>query len=340
MLFQKKTSPLLAALAALILTTLCACHTDKNKARFTGSLSNISEAEFYAYNEDGDFERFDTIRIADGKFTYECKTEKPLLLTLLYPNFTQTYVVLEPGKTIKMKGDAAKIGEASITGSDENELLGDFRQSVANGNKRNNQAAASQFIRRHAETLAAVAVFKKYFATMENPDAANALQLLEVLKKAQPQSRAIATLESHLRPRLTCGAGQKIPNFTAKTLDGQTVRTSDFRGKRFLVVACASWRMQSFTFLRRLRSMLTETGMQHWECLIVSFDVDIENFRRQVKHDSITSPMICDGQAFSSPLATTLGITHVPSCMLVGADGKIIARDITDETTLREKLRK
>lgn len=327
-------------LTVLLLTTLCACHTDGNKARFTGKLSNITEAEFYAYNEDGDFEKLDTIRIADGEFTYECQTSKPLLLTLLYPNFTQTYVILEPGKTVKMKGDAAKIGEASITGNDENELLSDFRQQTAGGNKRNNLAAASQFIRRNAGTLAAVAVFKKYFATDENPDAANALQLLDVLKKAQPHSRTITTMETHLRPRLTCSAGQKMPDFTATTLDGRTVRSADYSGKRLIVLACASWRMQSFTFLRRVRSMLKETGMQHWDCLIVSLDADTESFRRQVKNDSISSPMVCDGKAFASPLVGKLGITHVPSCMLVGANGKIIARDITDEKVLREKLRK
>ena len=101
---MKRFYPFSCLLALLWLTL--ACGPDKDRVRFEGKLENINNAEFYVYSEDGSFDGVDTVRIEDGKFIYERKLTEPMVLTLLYPNFTQTYVVLEPGKTIKLRGDA------------------------------------------------------------------------------------------------------------------------------------------------------------------------------------------------------------------------------------------
>ena len=119
-------SRLLLALSALL---LAACSQPKDKFIFEGKIAGIQQAEFYVYSDDGALSGVDTIRIDDGKFSYECQLTSPAVLTLLYPNFSQTYIVAEPGKTIEMKGDAAKLGEADITGSEENELLTDSDRS-------------------------------------------------------------------------------------------------------------------------------------------------------------------------------------------------------------------
>lgn len=66
-----------------------------------------------------------------------------------------------------------------------------------------------------------------------------------------------------------------------------------------------------------------------WECLIVSMDVDRQVLRDRIKSDTLTYPVICDRKAFESPLVQKLGLHYVPSCMLVGSNGKIIQRDVT-----------
>lgn len=139
-------SRLLLALSALL---LAACSQSKDKFIFEGKIAGIQQAEFYVYSDDGALSGVDTIRIDDGKFSYECQLTSPAVLTLLYPNFSQAYIVAEPGKTIEMKGDAAKLGEADISGSEENELLTDFRQKQNTLPENNQRLAASEFIRTH-----------------------------------------------------------------------------------------------------------------------------------------------------------------------------------------------
>ena len=318
---------------------LAACGPGKDKARFEGKLDNITDAEFYAYTDDGTADRFDTIHITDGSFVYERKLSGPLLLTLLYPNFTQSYVILHPGETVKMKGDASKIGEASITGTEDNELLTDFNHANASVTEANRRMAAAEFVRSHASSLAAVAVFRKYFAQVEQPDARKALPLLDELLKAQPQNQGLRHLDANLRPMLKAGTGQQMPQFTAQTLDGKTMSTRDLAGQSYMVVSFASWNSKSVAFLRQLKSLLRETGMRPWRCLLLSVDVDAKACREVLRQDSISWPVVCDEQAFRSPLVRQLGADRVPSCILVDAQGRIIARDLTEVDKLRQKLR-
>ena len=317
---------LLASLTALVLLT--ACGPSKDKIRFEGTLNNISDAEFYVLSEDGAFTGIDTVKITDGKFTYERSLSAPAVLTLLYPNFTQTYIVAEPGQTVKMKGDAAKIGEAKISGTEQNELLSDFRLKHATDIATNQRLAAMQFITDNSHTLAAVAVFLKYFAKKQDADPHTALRLLDLLKAAQPKERAVKYIDQHYRPFFVNGKGEMLPDFTARTLDGRTVSSKDFRGRELIVVCMASWQSDSRQLLRELHRKLKGSA-DKWQCLILSLDTDKAALRSELRIDSLVAPTVCDQRAFQSPLFTTLGFHYVPSLMLVDAQGRILQRDIT-----------
>lgn len=323
---MNKLYTLLLSVMALLL--LAACGPAKDRVRIEGTLSGVNDAEFYVYSEDGAFDGIDTIRISDGKFTYERKLSAPAVLTLLYPNFTQTYIVAEPGHTVKMKGDAAKIGESQITGTEQNELLSDFRTKHSNEPANMQKLAAAQFVRENANTLAAVAVFRKYFANQQNPDAAMALKLLDVLKKAQPKERAVTYVDNFFRPIFQNGLGQQLPDFTAEAIDGRKVSASAYRGKRLVIACVGSWQSDSRPMLVQLRRKLRTLGGK-WQCLVVSLDVDREMMRANLQADSIQCPIICDRQAFESPLVKQLGLHYVPSLMLVDEQGRIIQRDVT-----------
>lgn len=43
------------------------------------------------------------------------------------------------------------------------------------------------------------------------------------------------------KPRATPGIGSQMPDLALPSLDGRTVRLSDYRGKRLLVFMWASW---------------------------------------------------------------------------------------------------
>ena len=155
-----------------------------------------------------------------------------------------------------------------------------------------------------------------------------------MLKKAQPKSKALTYLDNFYRPIFQNGVGCKLPDFTAETLDGRTVRMADFRGKQLAIVCLGMWQGESRTFLRQLRKKL-EQSRGKWEYLVVSMDVDREVLRNRLKTDSINYPIVCDRKAFESPLVQKLGLHYVPSCMLVDAEGTIVQRDVTKVDDLK-----
>lgn len=315
-------------LTAAACLMLAACGTDASRVRLEGKLRGIADAEFYIFSEDGAFDGIDTIRIEDGEFTYERRLDAPAILTLLYPNYTQTAVIAEPGKVITLKGEAAKIGEAQISGTEENELLSDFRIKHLADLEKNQVMAAEQFVRNHPQTLAAVAVFRKYFAQRENPEAQTALALLDILKKAQPKERAVKYLDNFYRPIFENSVGSRLPDFEAEDLDGRKVTAAQYKGRNLVIVCAGTWQSDTRPYLRELRKRLRQTGGK-WECLIVSMDVDREMLRKDLKNDSITYPVLCDRKAFESPLVKKLGLHYVPSLMVVNAQGQIVQRDVT-----------
>lgn len=317
-------------LAAAIIGTLglAACGPDKDTMRFEGKLQNIRQAEFYIYSEENPAVGFDTIHISNGKFTYEKKLDRPAVLTLLYPNFSKTYIVAEPGATIKMKGDAAKIGEAEITGNEDNKRLTEFRQRMLSQPAANLKPAAAQFIRDNAATLSATAIFLQVFAELRQPDQRYTAELLQILKSAQPKAQILRELEQRLMPLSKTAEGKPMPPFSLTAVSGATLTASSCLGNPLLLVFWASWNYDSHSLLRQAAS-LQKRFAPKLQVVTLSFDTDKDAAARQIKDAAPDLPLVCDGKGFGSPHAETFAVNSIPGTMLIDAKGKIIARDLT-----------
>ena len=311
----------------LLLPLFLACGGPKDRVRIKGEIAGIKQADFYVYSEDGKVGGIDTIHIVDGKFRYERVLSEPAILTFLYPNFSRTYFIAEPGKELKVNGSASKLKSIDISGSKENELLTKFRLDNATRSDKEGMMAAAQFVRDNAETMAAIAVFKRYFAHAENRDGQVSMPLLDKLKAAQPESEIVASMEDHLRGELRTALGNTLPDFKAVTLNGDTVRRADFKGKPLLVVAWAPWCSDSYR-VTGVASKLEHKYHDRLRLLLVSVDFDKKVSKVRMEQDDIRSPFVCEGRGFASPLVETLGIRYVPGNLFVNAEGEIIKRDV------------
>lgn len=318
-------APLLAA-ATLLLAI--ACSQPKDRFRLEGDIAGVGQAELCVYLDDGNFDGIDTIRIADGHFVYERTLLQPVVLTLLYPNFSQSYVIAEPGEVVKMKGNAAKLGEADISGTKENELLTDFRLQVAHKKTSEALLAAAQFVRANKTTLAAFAVFKKYFATAQSPDIATTRSLLADLQKAQPRNAALAAVSKQLKHKFVSTVGQTLPDFEVTTTDGRHFSKADLTGQVSLIATIASWSSESTTFQKTLHRLQRAYGSK-LQLLLVALDHDRKGLDNRLRRDSLEVPVVCDGKAFDSPAAIAFGFSRVPSNLLVDSTGKIVAANLS-----------
>lgn len=327
--------PLLLLLGLLPL--LAACGPDKNHVRLKGEFKNLDNAEFYVFNSEDGFEGIDTIRIEGGKFSHDIPLKEAQVLTLLYPNFSRTLIIAEPGEIVEVASNAEHLDETDVSGTEANERFSKFRLKNNGRPKADLHLAAAQYIRDNSGTPDALAAFMQYFSEQQ-PDANEALQLLEVLRKGMPKNKAVQDLDLRMRPLLENGVKMPLADFRATTLDGTVVTRSRFADRPLLVVFFASWQGESHSALKMMNRM--RRAFPSLQTLAISLDTDPQKCRAFLKMDSVAAgSVVCDGKAFHSPAAQSIGVHRVPGNILVNAVGRVVARDVPKED-LEEEVAK
>ena len=322
----------------LTLLLLAACGHNSDQMVMEGKIRGLDKGEFYVYSADGLREGVDTVHVVGGEFRYECGLAEPTLLTLLFPNFSQIVIVAAPGDELSFEASVDRPAQAQVKGSEENELLTEFRLKAYNRAETQVRADAEAFIRKHPATLAALAVYQRYFERDAGTDAARALSLLDVLKKGQPHCTALQRMDSRLRSLLQASPGRKLPDFKVKDLRGDTVDSRQLRGKPLVILFWGTWNGNTYGQPRQIRRMEREWG-DRVHVLIVGVDYDAHNFAARFRRDSLDAPMVCEGDAFAGPLVQKLGVRTVPGNLLIDAEGVVRGRDL-DLVKLEQEVRK
>ena len=314
------------------------CNVSGNRCVLQGEIDGLAEADLYIYDEAGNISGVDTIRVKDGQFAYECQIAEPTIVHLLYPNFSETILVMAPGDKLSFSVKAARLATAKVKGSEENELLSQFRHSILEKTDAEARKLAAQFVRENLQTLAAQAVFTRYFLQAEKRNVAQALSLLDLLKAAQPHNKGLHNLNQQVHQQLLTAAGQPLPDFKAVTLRGDTISRASLMGKPTVIAFLASWASATAQQIRQLSRMAAETkGRTHF--IIVSLDEDREQFKDRFNVDTLSCQTVCPGGAFRSAIAQRLGVRYVPGNILVNAKGRIVGRDL-ELSALESELKK
>lgn len=310
-----------------ILLLVAACGPDKEHGRVKGSIEGINDTRIQAYVE-GTSGRIDTITVKGGKFTYERPLTAPAILTLVYPNFTSTTLVVGPGETVKVNGSASSLSVLDIDGNDDNRLLTEFRKRINGKSVSEQHREAATFIRSHAKSLAAVVLFREFFAQERVIESNPTASLLAELKKAQPKNVIVQQMAEYLRPQLETAPGQKFPSFAVVDIKGDSLRTSDLKGKAFLVSVGSYGDGYFYNVKRHASDLRLRVDTTAFSLIFVSLDNDQKLCERNFTYTPLPGHLVCDGQAFESPLVKSFGVRFVPGNFLVGKDGIIKARDI------------
>lgn len=318
-----------AFFGCLLLSLLVACGPDNKTARVTGTIDGIDQADFMIYAADaveGDGGSLDSVKVNRGSFTYDRPTTAPLLLTLVYPNNSFTTFIAQPGAEVSLSGSANRLKEIEVVGTDDNKMVSEFRQSVLPLNEKDAQMRAATFVRTHPETWAAVAIFYQYFDRVEERHEQPTLDLLNLLKKHQPNNQQLLAIDARLRPQLQTSVGAHLPKFSATTLSKGTLQSADFKGQPTLLVFSAGWDNHNYALRQQLRRIKATRG-QRIRIINFALDETEQKASDRAKNDSLSSVVYLKGM-LANPLVKTLGMRYPSGCILTNPDGRIIARDI------------
>ena len=326
----------LIALAALL--ALTSCGAGNGRFRIEGRFRNLNRGEFYVYSPDGGTTGRDTIQVVDGRFSYNVPLSDKATFILIFPNFSQQVVFGENGKVAKVSGDASHMREMEITGTDDNELMTDFRLAANRLSPPEVKEAAARFVEENPASLASLYIVNSHFLQASQPDYAEASRLLKLMLKEDPSNGRVALLLKQVESLKPSSIGAMLPQFTATDTDGRAISRKSLNGKVNVVSAWASWSYDSVNLQQWLRRFKKEKGA---DLAVVSICVDADRKAclRQMKADSINWPNVCDGRMWDTPLMQTLGLSTVPGNIVADANGKIVARNL-NTSQMKEQLEK
>lgn len=313
----RKTA-LRATLAAVALAMLAACRRSDTFV-FEGRFKGIGDAQFYLYAPDA-FDGIDTLRLAsDGSFSYERPLDGPTVLTLLYPNFSTTLVVAEPGARVRLEADASHLAEVRVEGTPENEALSRLRRDLSGLGADAARGKVAAFVRANPAMTASPALVRKYFLEAESivPDTLAALiaMLERGGARGTPALRADAAA---LLPPVG-----KVAPVEVGLADGRR-RTFPVPGRPAVVYFWATWNHESVMGLDGFAAFSRRRAGEA-DFLCVALDENSRRARQKLERDSLLACGVADGRAFAGPAVESFGLRRVPQALYIDAGGRVRA---------------
>lgn len=314
---------LLACLSALMLLS---CGDGQKNFKVEGSFKGFNQGELYVYGLNGSA-KLDTISVSRGEFTYQAAITEPTTLVVVFPNFSELPLFAEPGVTLTIKGDASHLKETEVKGSDLNKEMTAFRMKTSNMMPPEVLKEAASFILEKPESPISLYLLNKYFIQTQEPDYAQIQTLANAIMRAQPDNAKLAAVSRKIEALKALKVGNRLPVFSAKGLNGESVSSADLNAKANVIFLWTSWSYETVS----VQNLLARLQKQHpgdLKVLGISVDGSVKDCRYIVDRDSIKWSTVCDGRMWEMPILQNLGLSYLPDNIVIDSQGTIVGRTL------------
>ncbi|MFT3886393.1 MAG: TlpA disulfide reductase family protein [Flavobacteriales bacterium] len=122
--------------------------------------------------------------------------------------------------------------------------------------------------------------------------------------------------------------GGAAPDFQQNTPEGRALSLSELKGKVVLVDFWASWCRPCRMEMPNVKKVYAKYHAKGFEILGVSLDREKEAWTDAIKQDGLPWLHVSDLQFWNNAAAQQYGVSSIPYTVLVGRDGKVIAKNL------------
>jgi hypothetical protein len=302
------------------------CGSDRQTFLLEGTFKGFNQGDLYIYGVNGTH-KLDTISVVKGAFRYEVPLEDSVTFALVFPNFSELPVFAEPRTEVEIEGDASHLKETKIRGTEMNEVMTSFRLKTSEMTPPEATQAAETFIRENPASPISLYLFNKYFTQTAKPDYKKAIALLSELRKAQPDEPSLEGLAEKMKGLENLRDGATLPSFTAKDIDGKTVKSSDLNAPVNVIYTWAKWNYESVNMQRQL-FFFQHRYLGKMKLIGICLDANLEECKKTIEKDSVKWSTIHDVKMWENPLVHQLGLSYIPDNIMTDSKGKIIAHTL------------
>ena len=295
-----------------------------------------------------------TATASGGKFTMKGNLPASNLYYLNYPGTEQRlFLFLEPGM-VKLSGHKDSLLTARVSGSRAHEAFSVFNEEFSalfgkvsalaqqlNGGKADSSGTlrkqyeetvadinrrTDDYIRRYDQSVVAP------FAILVMSQLTEDLTIMEgryALLKAPARESFYGQMVAKTLSDAKAGAvGSQAIDFTQNDPEGKPVTLASFRGKYVLIDFWASWCRPCRDENPNVVSAFEKFKSKNFTVLGVSLDRSKEPWLKAIADDRLTWTHVSDLKFWNNEVAQLYRISSIPQNLLVGPDGKIIAKNL------------
>lgn len=161
--------------------------------------------------------------------------------------------------------------------------------------------------------------------------AARAKGYFEEMLSLQADSFHVEYAKGAIRELEHLSVGDPAPDFTAATIEGNTVKLSDLEGKVVVLEFWATWCGPCIPDVPHLKELHAKYKSENFQLVGVSLDTELNKLKQFVKDREMTWPQIWQEKEWKGPVVELYNVTGIPDSYLIDQNGKIAAKDVNAE---------
>lgn len=330
------------------------------QARINGEIKGLGDTELSIFHYEGNEGKTTSVKVTDGKFTWEAPMPIPQQITIKFPK-TLFFAFVEQGN-MKITGHADSLGKLKLTGSKIQDEADAYNKSIEpltseltqiqqkygklsseekvpvqrrlSDVRAQKRMAADNYIIAHPESFFSVILVTERSSAGEYKDVQDLYDRLGKNIKLTFEGKRLAERIVVLK---RSAIGTPMFDFTQNDTEGRPVSFAAFKGKYVLIDFWASWCGPCRAQNPNLLKVYHKFKEKNFTVIGISLDDKGESWKKAIKDDGMPWTQLSDLKGWKNEVSTYYGIRGIPSTLLVDPKGNIIARDLKGEA-LNKKL--
>jgi len=304
----------------------------------------------------------DSSKVTDDKFEFTGKIDFPKIIFLTNLNHEFNVPIFVENSEIIVKGKASLSDSIIITGSNYHNRLTSFNSSLKEYDNKLKSIADNYYLARDNNLKDSMEIFeseynyhdsiKLNFIQSEVKSSGidvfglyliskyilptGTLQELEDLFVDFPDSLRTSKYSSIITKRITIlrntEVGKSAPTFIQRSINGEQISLSDFKGKYLLIDFWASWCKPCRQENPNVVAAYKKFNRHNFEILGISLDNDSEKWEKAVEDDNLIWTQVSDLKGWKNEVAQMYGVNSIPHSILVDTNGVIIAKNLRGDS--------
>jgi peroxiredoxin len=315
-------------ISALLAVLMLACQTPPDLL-LTGKVHSPSvEKVYFQKFDDRIFRVIDSAAVKDSAFTFELNIELPEIYGISVDTTQSPLMVfLENGAVDIQLNPANYYRESTVTGSSLHDAYVAYQKME--------DPDIREYIQEHpASLVSAYALYRHFAYRLSAKEIKENIALLDSGLWSTPY---VKTLDRLVKTLESVAIGQKAPEFSAPSVNGEEMALSDRLGQSYLLIDFwASWCGPCLRQKPFHKAAFEKYGDKGFHIFSVSLDRTREAWISTIELENLGWTHVSDLAHWDSRPAALYGVRAIPTNFLVDKDGIIVAHTLLGDDLLKK----